>query len=113
MTTKEGENIVLCAERNEKTLVMSIKFDDKVDAAVRIGFVDPQIAYEIKEFYKLRNAIHLESAVKNTIKYKIDNSKLAYRRMCPFTNGIRGFLANGHLPANARPRENSASASHT
>lgn len=104
VTTDTGENIVLCVERPERTPAISIKFDDKVDAAVAIGFVDRQIGEEIKLFYKLRNAIHFENAIKNAIKYELDSSLLAYRRMLPFTTGIKGFLANGALPDDARPK---------
>jgi hypothetical protein len=104
ISTTDGEDIHLCVRRQEKTQRFSIKFDDKVDAAVTIGFVDAEIGEEIKVFYKLRNAIHLESAVKNDITYEIDSSWLAYRRMLPFTSGVRGFLADGRLPDDARPK---------
>jgi hypothetical protein len=105
MTTSDGEELFLSVKREERTPPVSIKFDDKVSAAVAIGFVDADIGEEIKGFYKLRNAIHLESAVKNEIKYEIDSSLLAYRRMLPFTRGVRGFLADGVLPRNARRRQ--------
>jgi len=105
MVTTAGEDVVLSVERKERTPAMSIKFDDKVDAAVAIGFVDKAIGEEIKSFYKLRNAIHLESAIKNAVKYEIDSSHLAYRRMLPFTRGVRGFLRDGVLPDNARLKQ--------
>jgi hypothetical protein len=96
--TDTGEEIQLCVEARQKTSTVSIKFDDKVDAAVAIGFIDLELGEEIKGFYKLRNAIHLESAVKNETKYELDNSLLAYRRLQPFTRGVRGFLRDGVLP---------------
>ncbi|MBZ9810715.1 TTC39/IML2 family protein [Mesorhizobium sp. ESP-6-2] len=99
--TASGEEISLCVHVTEKTNPFSIKFDDKVDAAVAIGFVDESIGEDIKSFYKLRNGIHLESAIKNQIKYELDSSHLAYRRMKPFTEGIRGYLRNGKIPGNA------------
>jgi hypothetical protein len=95
--TDTGQEISLCVETRQKTPKVSIKFDDKIDAAVKIGFVDATLGGEIKEFYKLRNAIHLESAIKNDVKYELDNSSLAYRRLQPFTDGIRSFLKNGAL----------------
>jgi hypothetical protein len=102
-----GEDLTLCSEVQEKTNAISIKFDDKVDAAVRIGFVDKEIGEDIKLFYKLRNGIHLESAIKNQIKYEIDSSLLAYRRMKPFTEGIRGFLRDGKIPDTAKLKQES------
>lgn len=104
IVTNKNEPVFLCVESEQKTSAVSIKFDDKVNAAVEIGFVDGQIGGEIKEFYKLRNAIHLQSAVKNNIKYEIENSLLAFRRMLPFTRGVREFLRSGKLPSNARPK---------
>lgn len=97
-----SEEVVLCVGVRQKTSRISIKFDDKVDASVQIGFLDFTLGEEIKQFYKLRNAIHLESAIKNQIIYEIDNSLLAYRRMQPFTRGIRGFLKTGVLPDDGR-----------
>jgi hypothetical protein len=110
MTTKEGEDVHLCVEHKERTPAISIKFDDKVDAAVAIGFLDPTIGTEIKAFYKLRNAIHLESAIRNKTKYELDSSHLAFRRMKPFTVGIKAFLASGKLPDAARPKAGHATA---
>jgi hypothetical protein len=104
VTNDVGENIYLCVERQERTPAISIKFDDTVNAAVKIGFVDPQIGDDIKSFYKLRNAIHLESAIQNAVTYEIDSSLLAYRRMLPFTRGIKGFLTTGKIPDDARPK---------
>lgn len=111
MTTGDREEVVLSVERRERTPPISIKFDDKVDAAVAIGFVDKGIGEEIKSFYKLRNAIHLESAIKYEVRYELEYSQLAYRRMLPFTTGIRGFLRDGVLPDDARPKPPSLSES--
>jgi hypothetical protein len=68
-------------------------------------FVDRTLGKEIKEFYKLRNAIHIDGAIKNAIKYELSSSRRAFRRMWPFTKGIKGFLQTGKLPDDARPRE--------
>lgn len=97
-----GEELLLCVETRQKTPKISIKFDDKVDACVSIGFLDANLANEIKQFYKLRNAIHLERAVKDSITYDLASSLLAYRRIRPFVRGISGFLANGILPDDAK-----------
>lgn len=99
-----GEEIVLCTQSRQKTTVHSIKFDDKVNAAVKIGFLDIEIGEDIKRFYKIRNAIHLESAVKFETKYELADSQLAYLRMQPFVLGVREFLLTGVLPAEARAK---------
>jgi len=103
-----GEEVVFCVEARQKTSRVSIKFDDKVDAAVKVGFLDGEIGEEIKGFYKLRNAIHIESAIKNDITYEIDSSSLAYRRLQPFLAGARAFVAEGILPEEARIKKGTA-----
>lgn len=101
-----GEEVALCVQTRQKTSRVSIKFDDKVDAAIVIGFLDGALGEEIKGFYKLRNAIHLESAIKNNVQYDIDRSLLAFRRIQPFTRGIRGFLDTGTLPDDGKLNPN-------
>jgi hypothetical protein len=108
LTSSSGEPITLCTERKEKTPRTSIKFDDKINAAVAIGFLHEPLGEEIKAFYKLRNAIHLESAVKNEINYEIENSQLAYKRIFPFTCGLKGFLKTNRLPQNAKIKASAA-----
>jgi len=49
-------------------------------------------ADEIKNFYTLRNSIHIEAAAKKNIEYEIEQSKLAYRRLRPFIDDIKKFL---------------------
>lgn len=104
VTSDGGEPVYFCVQRKEKTSAFSIKFDDKVDAAVKIGFVKEDIAEDIKVFYKLRNAIHLETAVKKEIEYEIGQSLLAYRRMRPFIDGVKEFLGS-IKDEQARPAE--------
>jgi hypothetical protein len=107
-TTADSAEIFLCTEQLEKTSTMSIKFADKVDAAVSIGFLDHELGHEIKEFYNLRNALHLETAVKRAIKYEIEQAQLAYWRMQPFIDGIKGYLRSGVLPDVAKIATKSA-----
>ncbi|ARO22194.1 hypothetical protein CO659_22120 [Rhizobium sp. S9] len=104
ITTANDEEVFLCIETRRKNTQHSIKFDDKVDAAVSIGFVDQKLGEEIKEFYRLRNGIHIENALKNEINYELQQSLLAYRRIKPFTIGVREFLRSGTLPEEARPK---------
>ncbi|WP_237356309.1 hypothetical protein [Xanthobacter sp. YC-JY1] len=92
ITNADGEEVFLCVQRKEKTSTFSIKFDDKVDAAVAIGFVQESIGSEIKEFYRLRNAIHLETAIKKSIEYELGQAQLAYWRMQPFIEYIKAQL---------------------
>ena len=87
------QQVHLCVESKSRNPQQSIKFDDKVRAAVALGFVSLELGDEIKEIFRIRNGVHIENAVKKEIQYEIDQSQLAYRRIQPFTDGIRRFLA--------------------
>lgn len=102
--TKDGFDVHLCIEAEVKNSQQSIKFDDKVDAAVNIGFVDRSLGEEIKSIFKTRNGLHIENAVKNEIQFEIELSQLAYWRIKPFTIGVRDFLTTGKLTEAARPK---------
>ena len=90
--THNGERVYPCIKREVVTSEVSIRFDYKVDAAVAIGFVDNRYAPEIKEFYTLRNSIHLRTASKRQIQFQLDHSRRAYRRMEPFARCVRRYL---------------------
>lgn len=93
---KEGAELKLCRVKSETK--SQVRFDNKVDVCVEIGFMHVSIASDIKRFYKLRNGIHLSNAIKNIITYDIEQAQLAYRRIRPFILGIKGFMRDGKLP---------------
>ena len=102
--TKEGVEVHPCIEVEVKNTQHSIKFEDKVNAAVEIGFIDENLGEEIKDIFKIRNGVHIENAVKNEIEYEIEQSQLAYWRIRPFTIGVRDFLSTGIISDAARPK---------
>jgi hypothetical protein len=91
-----------CLYKDAKTPWTSISFSDKVNAASDIGLIDEQLGEEIKEFYRLRNAVHLEASAKRGIDYEIEEAKLAYRRMRPFIDQIKEkiSLEAAEMPSN-------------
>jgi hypothetical protein len=95
--TYEGEEASLCVYRDTKTWKNAIKFNDRVDAAVDIGFVRKAYGEEIKRIYELRNLTHIETEAEKEIELEIENSKLAYRRMLPFVADVKEFLRSGGL----------------
>lgn len=90
--TYSEEKAFICVYRDEKTPPSSIKFSDKIDALVDLGVLDNTYGDDIKEFYKARNSIHIETAVKLNTEYHIDLAKKAYRRMKPFIDQVKEFL---------------------
>jgi hypothetical protein len=79
-----AENIFTCVYRDAKTPRNSIPFKDKVDCAVRIGFVDAAFAGDIKRTYELRNLAHIETEAAKQLEVEIEQSKTAYWRLQPF-----------------------------
>lgn len=93
-TIKYGkEEIFTCVYKNEKTPKNSIPFSDKVDCAVRIGFIDTIYAEDIKNVYTLRNLAHIETEAKKQIEIEIEHARLGYWRMQPFLDKIESFLS--------------------
>ena len=88
------EDLFTCVYRDEKTPRNSIPFKDKVDCAVRIGFVDAAYSEEIKLIYELRNLAHIETESEKQIEVEIEQAKVAYWRIKPFLEKISVTLAS-------------------
>jgi hypothetical protein len=97
-TSHPDQQLHICALGSEPTTVHAIKFDDKIQAAVEVGFLHETLGEEVSEFFRLRNGIHIEAAVSKQIQYELEQAHLAYRRMQPFIAGVKEFLKNGKKP---------------
>jgi hypothetical protein len=89
----DGEQIITCVRRSAKTPKNSIAFKDKVDCAVRIGFVEEAYSDEIKKLYVLRNLAHIETEAEKQTEVEIEQARLGYRRMKPFLDKIAATIA--------------------
>jgi hypothetical protein len=92
--TYDGEDIFTCVYKDTKTPKNSIPFKDRVDCAVRIGFIDKAYSEDIKNIYALRNLAHLESEADRQVEMELEDSKKGYWRMKPFIDKIKEFLTN-------------------
>lgn len=88
------EDIFTCVYRDSKTPRNSIPFKDKVDCAVRIGFIDAKYSEDIKKIYELRNLAHIETEADKQIEVEIDQAKNGYWRIKPFLEKIIETIAN-------------------
>jgi len=86
------EELTTCVYRDAKTPRNSIPFKDKVDCAIRIGFVDPAYSEDIKRIFELRNLAHIEAEATKQIEVEIEQAKNAYWRMKPFLDRIAATL---------------------
>lgn len=92
--TYDGADIFTCVYKDTKTPKNSIPFKDRVDCAVRIGFIDTAYSEDIKNIYALRNLAHLESEADRQVEMELEDSKKGYWRMKPFIDKIKEFLTN-------------------
>lgn len=86
------EDIFTCVYRDAKTPRNSIPFKDKVDCAVRIGFIDAAYAGDIKLIYELRNLAHIETEAEKQIEVELEQAKTGYWRIKPFLEKITTVL---------------------
>lgn len=93
-----GEVARLCVIKDTRTPWNSVPFENKVEASVAIGFLKRKYADEIKGLYNMRNTVHIEAAAKRQIQFQIQEAQLAYKRMRPFVDDIKNFLAG--MPEN-------------
>jgi hypothetical protein len=84
----EDEELFPCVYRDSKTPKNTIPFKDKVDCAVRIGFVDEAYSGDIKRLYELRNLAHIETEAEKQIDVEIEHAKNGYWRVKPFLERI-------------------------
>ncbi|WP_291163176.1 hypothetical protein [Gemmatimonas sp. UBA7669] len=82
--------------RNDET---KVRFDAKVDCAVRLGLLDVGLAAEIAQIYEARNAVHIHAELRKGLQYEIELARMAYRRMEPFRDQLVASLRlRGKLP---------------
>lgn len=90
--TYDGAKLFTCVYKDTKTLKSSIPFKDKVDCAVRIGFIDSSYSEDIKNLFALRNLAHLEGEAERQVEMELEDSKKGYWRIKPFIDKIKEFL---------------------
>jgi hypothetical protein len=85
----DGDELVTCKKIKKRLKLKEVRFSHKVDAAVKIGFIQEVQADSIKELYEKRNMVHLNNAaVKNYIP-DIGEGKQAFEMLSQFTSHIR------------------------
>ena len=82
------EELFACVYRDSKTSKNSIPFKDKVDCAVRIGFLKATYSEDLKQLYMLRNLAHIETEAQRQIEVEIAQAKNGYWRMKPILETI-------------------------
>lgn len=94
----DGKRIVPCYEGEKAKDKNAIRFEEKIDTAVKLGIIHPltgkgsvvvNLPEELKEIYSFRNGIHLLAEQRKDINYEINMSRRAYMRLAPFCQQIK------------------------
>ena len=88
----DGKKLFTCLYKDTKTPRNSIPFKDRVDCAVRIGFIDETYSDDIKNLYRLRNLAHIETEAKTFEEIELEDSRKGYWRIKPFLEAITEFF---------------------
>jgi hypothetical protein len=88
----DDETLFTCVYRDAKTPRNSIPFKDKVDCAIRIGFLGIEYSEELKRLYELRNLAHIETEAEKQIEVEIAHAKNGYWRMKPILEKIAATI---------------------
>jgi len=91
-----GEEVFLCRQAQGQEPWIKIKFEDKLNAAREIGFINDAVSTIILETYKLRHSVHIEKAVQDAIQIELEQCRQAYFTLQEFTAEIKSFLSTQH-----------------
>jgi hypothetical protein len=98
----DGKKIVPYYFDKRKKEKPQVRFDDKCKTAERLGLIhkfksdigdEIDLPSEIIKIYSYRNGIHISAEQRKGIKYELELSKKAYRRMRPFIDQIKERLS--------------------
>jgi hypothetical protein len=91
-----GKKIITVYEDTTKKEIRQIRFEEKADLMMNLGFINSSLCTELKQLYALRNAIHLVAEIDKNVSYHLRMSTIAYRRMQPFREQMMiGIAKNG------------------
>jgi hypothetical protein len=90
---KDGDHLVFCKKKLVQRDPIHIRFENKLKAAESIGIVLPHLRPELLALYKTRNAVHLESAARNSVTYEAKQATVAYKRLKPFLSHVQQLVA--------------------
>jgi len=81
----DAGEIVGAVRAKRRTQESKIRFDRKVEAAVELEILDPELGREIAAFYTARNYIHIHAELSNKdVEWHVSFARDAYRRLAPF-----------------------------
>jgi len=93
--THDGKDILTMYKTTGKRDITKVRFDEKVELFVKLGFITAKLGEELIDIYEMRNAIHIHAELKKLrqgIQYEMDKSVIAYRRMQVFREQIMNKL---------------------
>jgi hypothetical protein len=90
----DADDVVGAVLARRRTQESKIRFDSKVEAAVKLGILEEALGREIKGFYTARNYIHIHAELRQTdVDWQVSFARDAYRRLEPFKAQVSSWLA--------------------
>lgn len=90
----DAADILGAVRTTRRTTESKIRFDSKVQAAVELGILSPELGNEIKGFYTARNYIHIHAELRHKdLQWQISFARNAYRRLQPFKEQASKWMA--------------------
>ena len=84
LISHNGKEIYSTCDARKIIKESAVRFDKKAKCARDLGFITPALCSELIEFYEARNAIHIHAEIRKSMRYQLDLSWRAFRRMEPF-----------------------------
>jgi hypothetical protein len=84
----DGRKIIPTYETIGRTDETKIRFDRKAECAFQLGLIEDWLRDDLIEFYEARNSIHIHAEIRKSLRYQLDLSRDAYRRLQPFEEQI-------------------------
>jgi hypothetical protein len=90
--------IVVTRVKTGESDITKIRFEIKAEVATTLGLIDDKMKDDLIEIFSARNAIHIHAEIRKGIKYQLNLSKKAYRRLKPFREQIvKKLKADGKI----------------
>lgn len=77
----DGKDLIPCFIKTGKYAKEKIRFDNKVATAFSLGLISAKMRDDLIKIYEYRNTVHIEAEIKKDIKYDLEMSELAYRKV--------------------------------
>ncbi|MCM1233783.1 MAG: hypothetical protein NC489_27035 [Ruminococcus flavefaciens] len=77
----DGKEIISCYYSEKNVDVTKIRYDQKINALIKMSLISPILGDDLIKLYEYRNTVHIEAEMKKNLSYDLKMGELAYRRI--------------------------------